>query len=438
MSYCAIKNSSTGYVISAYGTTGAVITQPPVIGSGGYVDYQLWEFVPSPAAAGHYYIVSKLNGYVLSATATAQPGDALVIAQRELLDPPAGDDSQLWQLVLDPAGSGSYFVQNLFNGNVVDVWGSSGQPGGGLATNVLLLTGNANELWEASDGAFPPAVQTVAPPAGLGGQTNYMIIGGANPQEATPVESLTVAIYFNEQLEVNSALGFQLNGFSPVADPQDQATYQTYQMNWFQQFIPTLQGGPNGLYSHVENLRQPGTQGYVFENKIPAQPFAPTPSGNLVIPQGWTLWLTLLYQPGSVLNGMFCQVTDDTGAVQGTPQNYTLLGKELGENYQNDGSITLSDLAPALAFQMDIVGAGGGADVTLTSGAGTITYLSENPVSVSNYWPLNSAGGPYGTEGTGENSNSTYGPVVPLGSLGGRLDLPCTPTYRFVQSFGHT
>jgi len=128
MSYCAIKNSSTGYVISAYGTTGAVITQPPVIGSGGYVDYQLWEFVPSPAAAGHYYIVSKLNGYVLSATATAQPGDALVIAQRELLDPPAGDDSQLWQLVLDPAGSGSYFVQNLFNGNVVDVWGSSDSP----------------------------------------------------------------------------------------------------------------------------------------------------------------------------------------------------------------------------------------------------------------------------------------------------------------------
>ena len=437
MSYCAIKNSHTGYVISADSTTGAVTTQEAVIGSGSYADYQLWEFVPSPAAAGHYYIVSKLNGYVLSATAAAQPGKALVIAQRDLPVSLVGNDNQLWQFVLDPAGSGSYFVQNLFNGNVVDVWGSSGQPSGGLATNVLLLTGNESELWKASDGAFPPAVQTVAPPAGLGGQTNYMIIGGTNPQEATPIQSLSVAIYFSEELEVSSDLGFQLNGFSPVADPQDETTYQAYQMNSFQQFIPTLQGGPNGLYSHVENIAAPGWQGYVFENKIPAQPFAPTPSGNLVIPQGWTLWLTLLYQPGSVLNGMFCEVTDDTGAVQGTPQNYTLLGKELGKNYQNDGSIVLSDLAPALAFQLDIVGAGGGADITLTSGAGTITYLSENPVSVSNYWPPNSAGAPYGADGTGENSNATYGPIVPLGSLGGRLELPGTPKYRFVQSFGH-
>jgi hypothetical protein len=436
MSYCAIKNSSTGYVITADSTTGAVTTQVAAIGSGSYIDSQLWEFVPSPTAAGHYYIVSKLNGYVLSATAAAEPVKALVIAERDLFVLPVGDDSQLWQFVLDPAGSGSYFVQNLFNGNVVDVWSGSGQPGAGLATNVLLLTGNASELWEASDGAFPPAVQTVAPPAGLGGQTNYMIIGGTNPQEATPIESLTVAIYFSEQLEVNSPLGFQLNGFSPVADPRE-STYQAYQMNWFQQFIPTLQGGPNGLYSHVENIAAPGWQGYVFENKIPAQPFAPTPSGNLVIPQGWTLWLTLLYKPGFVLNGMFCQVVDDTGAVQGTPQNYTLLGKELGKNYKDDGSIALSDLAPALAFQMDIVGAGGGTDITLTSGAGTITYLSENPVSVSNYWPPNSAGGPYGADGTLEKSNSTYGPIVPLGSLGGRLDLPGAPTYRFVQSFGH-
>ena len=51
--------------------------------------------------------------------------------------------------------------------------------------------------------------------------------------------------------------------------------------------------------------------------------------------------------------------------------------------------------------------------------------------------PPNSAGGPYGADGTLENSNSTYGPIVPLGSLGGRLDLPGAPTYRFVQSFGH-
>lgn len=63
-------------VITADSTTGAVTTQVAVIGSGSYADSQLWEFVPSPAAAGHYYIVSKLNGYVLSATAASSRGQA--------------------------------------------------------------------------------------------------------------------------------------------------------------------------------------------------------------------------------------------------------------------------------------------------------------------------------------------------------------------------
>jgi hypothetical protein len=87
----------------------------------------------------------------------------------------SGVQSQLWQLLLDPAGSGYYVIQNLLFGYVIDIAGNSAQPGAGLDSYVLKLTGNTNQLWEAAGGAFPPAVQTASPPPAVGGAWQWVL-----------------------------------------------------------------------------------------------------------------------------------------------------------------------------------------------------------------------------------------------------------------------
>jgi hypothetical protein len=106
--------------------------------------------------------VSKLNGNVISTSGgTTFPGEALVAVPK--LDPAIeGTESQLWQIIADPAGSGYYVIQSLMFGYVIDIEGNSAQPGAGLDSDVLKLAGNASQLWEAAGAAFPPAVPTPA------------------------------------------------------------------------------------------------------------------------------------------------------------------------------------------------------------------------------------------------------------------------------------
>jgi hypothetical protein len=63
-------------------------------------------------------------------------------------------------------------------------------------------------------------------------------------------------------------------------------------------------------------------------------------------------------------------------------------------------------------------------------------------MTITTSWPPNGAGG----WGTAENSNSTYGPIVPLANMRGLSPLPgrglrpAPPStiYRYIQFFGHS
>jgi hypothetical protein len=433
MSYCAIKSLLNGFVVDIGSNSNLIMSDQ----TGAYTDSQLWEFAPS-STAGCFYIVSKLNGDVISVTGSTTFPGAKLLAAPKLNTAIVGGQSQLWQLLLDPAGSGHYVIQDLMFGYVIDIEGNSAQPGAGLDSNVLKLTGNTNQLWEAVGSAFPPAVQTAPPPPKVGGAWQWVLCGGTNPQAAVPIEGFGVEIFFSEALEVGPPLGFQVNGFSP-APVSGISTYETYSMNAWQQYVPLLNSGPNGVYSHIQNNPVPNWPGNVFENTDPSAPIAQLPTGNLVVPQGWTISMSLQYQAGAVVNGMYITVTDENGSPVGSPQTYDLTGMQpqpLGRNGQNLGTISVGDLAPLLALQLCIVRAWGSTSTTITSGAGTVTYLSTNPMTVTNYWPPNCAG----AFGTAESANSTYGPIVPLGTLEGGIarKLPGEPIYRYVQSFGHS
>jgi Ricin-type beta-trefoil lectin domain-like len=423
MAYCAIKSKLTGYVISIERDSSVAGTPLDVFDQqGAYTDNQLWEFVPHAPNPGQFFIKSKLNGDVITVTGNWLAGAGLAAFPQESESVPQLDN-QLWQFVLDPAGSGYYFIQNYAYGNVVDISGNSRQSGAGLDSAVLKLTDNANQLWEAKGGSFPPPVAMASPPTNMGGSQQYVLWGGTDPEKAIPIEDFVVYIHFSEALVVSpqsgvtpknptpQPIGFQLNGVSPLPDAQ---TGDRYKINNWQQYIPTMLPGTNQLWSHVENYVASGWKGAVFDNTIPANGIVTLPN-DLTIPQGWTIQLALQYLGGGV-SGMSNLVWDEAGVTQGE-QTYTLINQPMS----NGNTIQEDDLAPILALQLVIVGYANGADPVLTSGAGTITCTSSTPMTVRTSWPPNGSG----NGDTGENSNSTYGLM------------PAAASTRFVQSFGH-
>ena len=98
---------------------------------------------------------------------------------------------------------------------------------------------------------------------------------------------------------------------------------------------------------------------------------------------------------------MTCLVVD-----QGTPvadQTENLVGlPDL-----NGGTVTQSNLAPINAFEMLLVGPGGGSNAVLSSGTGTLSYTATNDLTVSQTLPSGLA---Y-SGGTAETANSVYEPL---------------------------
>jgi hypothetical protein len=82
------------------------------------------------------------------------------------------------------------------------------------------------------------------------------------------------------------------------------------------------------------------------------------------------------------------------------------------------GTVTAADLAPIVAFQLDLVGWANSAKTVFTSGAGTITYTAITPMIAQSNVPVDAEG-----FSTAEQANSIYG------------ELPSDIRLTFVQSF---
>ena len=80
------------------------------------------------------------------------------------------------------------------------------------------------------------------------------------------------------------------------------------------------------------------------------------------------------------------------------------------------------DLSPIIAFEVNLVGPGGGAGTTFTSGAGTIKCSATNVLTALAVEP----GCAEALVTTGEMSNAVYG------------ELPSTPSTSFTQTFSVT
>ena len=274
-------------------------------------DDQLWNFVLDPAGSGYYYIVSKSNGKrdrdLRELLKTA--GVLLGVAKKTAVD------DQLWCFVSDPGKSGDCFIVSKLNGNVIDIQGNA--TAGALDAFPVKPTGNNNQLWSVVGSAFPSTLSAQLPPVGLGnGNVNYFLGGGG-----AALTGVSAKVDFSNDF-ISSAGGysFQLNGYS--TDPE--AT------KW-QQFVIYAAPGSNQLMATVQTWS--GTAAGDWINNIH------TSLANLstsTIPKGYSFTIVLSYynaggsdgysDPSALISGATFTVDDNKGNVVGTT-NIGILGR---------------------------------------------------------------------------------------------------------------
>ena len=289
-------------------------------------------------------------------------------------------------------------------------------------TDVFVLDKNGllTFFWTVGQGSWSgPGVRgepVAAPSTGLGGSVNYFMQSlSSGTTSGTNLTGVSIAV------DVTLDMVIEANGLPQP--PLQQISGFSVQLNCYslsnstvttilQQYV--LSFTESNLVAQVNNWN---SQIYVNNLTTPVI----NSSTNLMaltgskIPAGYQLQISLQ--------------NDSSGNVSAAVFSVSLNGKQLASktltlttltNLITNKLVTSADLAPIVAYDLDIVGPGNGESVTFSSGAGLIVYSGEQPLTVSLALPSNAAGGGEGTE---EKSNASYGL------------LSSTPSPQFTQTF---
>jgi hypothetical protein len=265
---------------------------------------------------------------------------------------------------------------------------AGGDPSGGAAARPAAEpTGEVQSL-----------LSVATPPTKLGGHSNYVM----GNDDCSILKDVVVTVDITEDLVVSSSsavpgFGFQLNANSHASSVDASASDAPYA--WQQYFIRVH----DNFIDEINNWDHASLSGVTptLSKQIPfTVPGFPTSAPTTTLPAGYKLKWELINDSAGNITECDFTVTNDKGI--SNTQRFRLV--------IDDGALP-EELAPIVAFQMDLVGVTGGSDSTFTSGAGTITYTSSTSFSALQKIPPCAAS----KTGTKENSNSAYGPL-PTGS----------------------
>jgi hypothetical protein len=253
-------------------------------------------------------------------------------------------------------------------------------------------------------GIWEPAA--AAPNGGLGSYSNYFL-ADVNLRNFS---GLKVSIVVDEDLVAapptagnQPGFAFQLNTSSPIdsADPENP--------NWivWQQYIIGV--GGTTLRCAANNWTDASLLSGIQTINAPALVLATLANSN-VIPAGTTLSIELTNDSAGNVTGAIFNCTPG-----GQTQAITLKNLKLASG----GPVTTADLAPIVAFELNLVGPGDLKHAHFTSGSGTFTYSATNFMTPLATLPTDVAN----RATTGETSNSVYS------------TLPAGPSNNIVQSF---
>jgi hypothetical protein len=251
----------------------------------------------------------------------------------------------------------------------------------------------------------------VPPPGGgLRGNSNYFF-----HSEGNPITELSVVIDVTKDIVAPWGFSIQLNGYSP---PNAACVWQQYCLGFYTGARPqigwVIEGWPSGAYFrhlHEKLGLGKGSDLYNIRRQLVSM-------RGITLPAGYKLKIALAHDskhPSGTIVGASFSVTDNHGKSASS-------GQQLIQSFRFDRTktpVASEALAPILAFELDIVGAGNNQYSFLESGAGAITYAATSPLTVKNNHPA-------GTSAehivTGEQANTVYG------------ELDARPGRRFTQT----
>jgi Hemopexin len=234
-------------------------------------------------------------------------------------------------------------------------------------------------LWSGFD--FTDAV--AAPSGGLASSSNYILADSGNH-----LKNLTVTI------DLYANLTYSANG-APMANSSSVSGF-TCQLNCFsakmetdavQQYVIGYDGSE--IYGQINNWKNATTSLINQAYNLVSSPVSKS------IPAVYKVRIALENDSNDNVSGVAFSVFDQNGKTTGS-KSVTLT---------SISGVSATDLAPIVAFEMDIVGPGNSESVTFSSGNGTVTYAATNQLtalsSVPSYVDADLV--------TQETSNASYG-----------------------------
>jgi hypothetical protein len=233
------------------------------------------------------------------------------------------------------------------------------------------------------------------PPASGSSSSNDFIVNPAGCGQN--IQGLAVTLQITDTIASSNGFDIQLNGCNGSAT-----------VAW-QQYGFTVQG--NSIQGWINNWSNVSATppAYICCNTIDV---CSTPISN-GLPAGYQLILSLVYDPNDnvTVTGARYQVLDQNGSMQG---DHTYMVSQVGCNCGSGPGGTCSgfqgaaDLAPLTAFELVVVGPGGGARANFSSGAGVLTYTSSGQLAQASSVACTAGQCCTTCVGTAERPNATY------------------------------
>ena len=271
------------------------------------------------------------------------------------------------------------------------------------ATEVMLAwrDGSDDTLWVGPIDSLETLV--TQPAGGYVGAGNYILANGSN---CAPLTGVKATIEFTEDLVWQSSSGGGGKAFSIQLNAE---TNRDQPLDWLQFMVHM--GDDQGLWPWI-NVWTPSdiSTDCALWNEPVADPVAKMPRA-ASIPAGYSIVIALQHDSESRVTGATWNVFDASNTSVGS------FKAELSNT--EGGGVPPGDLSQISAFQLTFGGGDNDDHANFSSGAGTVVFQADQPMTVSGSYPSCIGF----TNGTGETSNMGYG------SLG------ATPSKTFSQAF---
>jgi hypothetical protein len=316
----------------------------------------------------------------------ASNGSAPALAVFTVTTPLGLIETRLWVAFIANNSSMNILVCSSADGVQWTANTDIGQASNGSAPSLAVFDGFFVRQCPAPSSTSDPVP---APNAGLGSNSNYIVLNA----DSQPILDLSISICISEDIVGSVGFGFQLNGYSP----------QNETCGWQQYGMAVLNDAE--ITGFVDNwpwnpLGAPNIINDFFS-------LSALSSAN-TLPAGYQLTITLANDADGNVTGATYIVVDRQNVTRAEVQLSLL------------AIAPAADIAPIIAFELDLVGPDNGQHSVLSSGAGTITYSASNLLTIASTLPPDAEAS---NTITAETANSFYG------------ELPAGSASQFTQSF---